>query len=218
MNYSADQVDSHFMDIAFASKTQTLGQLSATGNKVAIIGMYSTDDVNTLSSFLQEFNTLSPASQLPTSPIQSGTSGDITLNFLPESSLNNLAQQQPTVGQVNKKSDGEIASIYETSTSLGGNATYEYTKRSGTVIINNDLTGNERTHYMILGLLYYLGFVGQTTTYNDSIFYAGQNNITMPNGIDWQAIELMYAGNVMPGMNYNSAYDVIHGLPENAGT
>ena len=61
MNYSADQVDSHFMDIAFTSKSQTLGQLSATGNKVAIIGVYSNDDVNTLSSFLQEFNTLSPA-------------------------------------------------------------------------------------------------------------------------------------------------------------
>ncbi|MFZ0006168.1 MAG: DUF2927 domain-containing protein [Methanoregula sp.] len=217
MNYSADQVDSHFMDIAFTSKSQTLGQLSATGNKVAIIGVYSNDDVNTLSSFLQEFNTLSPAAQLPTTPIQSGTSGDITLNFLPESTLNNLAQQQPTVGQVNKESNGEIASIYETATSLGGNATYEYTKRSGTVVINNNLNGDERTHYMILGLLYYLGFVGQTTTYKDSIFYAGQNNITMPNGIDWQAIDLMYAGNIMPGMTYNNVNNVLHGLPVNTG-
>ena len=217
MNYSADQVDSHFLDITFASKTQTLGQLSATGNTVAITGLYNNNDVSTLSSFLQEFNTLSPAAQLPTTPIQSGTGGDITFNFLPESSLSNIAQQKPTVGQINKESSGEIASIYETATSLGGNATYEYTTRSGTVLINNNLTGDERTHYMILGLIYYLGFVGQTTAYNDSIFYAGQNNITMPNGIDWQAINLMYTEDVTTGMTYNNVNNVLHGLPVNTG-
>ncbi len=217
MNYSANQVDSHFQDIAFTSKTQTLGQLSATGNKVAITGLYNDNDVSTLSSFLLEFNTLAPAAQLPTTPIQSSTGGDIILNFLPESSLNNLAQQQPTVGRVNKESSGEIASIYETATSLGGNATYEATSRSGTVIINNNLTGDERTHYMIRGLLYYLGFVGQTTAYNDSIFYAGQNNTTAPDGIDWQAIDVMYAGNVTTGMTYNNVNNVLHGLPVNTG-
>jgi hypothetical protein len=209
--YSADEIDNHFMDIAFNSKFQTLGELSASGDQVAITGSYTDNDVSTLTNFLLQCNNNSPGMQLPTVPILRGGSGDITFNFMSQSSLEDLAQAQPTVGQVNRDSSGEIVSIYKSVANPRGNATYSYIYRYGTVFFNNNLTGDERTHYMIRGLLYYLGFVGQTTTYPDSIFYAGQNNIITPNGIDWQAINVMYEGKVTPGMTYNNVLNVIHG-------
>jgi hypothetical protein len=215
--YSPDEIDKHFIDIAFNNKFQTIGELSASGDTVAITGSYTDNDVSTLSNFLLQFNNNSPAMQLPTVPIQGSNGADINFNFMPESSMDNLAQEQPSVGLINRDSSGEIVSIYKSTTNAESNSTYGYTYTSGTVFINNNLTGDERTHYMIRGLLYYLGFVGQTTTYPDSIFYAGQNNTTTPDLIDWQAIDLMYGGNITPGMTISDVKHVLYGTAENAG-
>jgi len=216
--YNSSAIDSHFMDIAFNNKFQTIGESSASGDTIAITGDYTDNDVSALGTFLLQFNNNSPIKQLPAVPVQESNGGDIRFNFIPESSLDTLAQQQPSFGMINRDSSGKIGSIYKTISTTVSNSTNAYTYRSGTIFVNNNLTGNERTHYMISGLLYYLGFVGQTTTYPDSIFYAGPNNTITPNGIDWQAIDVMYGGTITPGMTYNEAINALGGTPGNTGT
>ncbi|MGA2161771.1 MAG: DUF2927 domain-containing protein [Methanoregula sp.] len=224
--YNSSEIDKHFIDIAFNSKSrsinnkfQTIGGLSASGDTVAITGSYTDNDVSTLSNFLLQFNNNSPIMQLPTVPVRGSNGSDINFIFMRGSSMDTLAQVQPSVGLINRDNSGKVCSIYKTISNIRSNSTNGYyTYRTGTIFVNNDLTGDERTHYMISGLLYYLGFVGQTTTYPDSIFYAGQNNTTTPNLIDWQAIDLMYSGKITPGMTIVDVRQVLYGTSENTGT
>lgn len=216
--YTPNEIDSHFLDIAFNNKFQTIGQSSASGNTIAITGDYTDTDVSALGNFLLQFNNNSPIKQLPAVPVQESNGGDIRFNFIPESSMDTLAQQQPSFGLINRDSSGKIGSIYKTTSNTVSNSTNAYVYRSGTVFVNSNLTGDERTHYMLRGLLYYLGFVGQTTTYPDSIFYAGPNNTVTPDGIDWQAIDVMYGGTITPGMTFNEVTDVLHVTSGNTGT
>ena len=216
--YNSSAIDSHFMDIAFNNKFETIGESSTSGDTIAITGDYTDNDVSTLGNFLLQFNNNSPIKQLPAVPVQESNSGDIRFNYIPESSLDTLAQQQPSFGLINRDSSGKIGSIYKTTSNTVSNSTNAYVYRTGTVFVNNNLTGDERTHYMIRGLLYYLGFVGQTTTYPDSIFYPGPNNTITPNGIDWQAIDVMYGGTITPGMTYNEATNALGDYPGNTGT
>ena len=39
----------------------------------------------------------------------------------------------------------------------------------------------------------------------------GPNNTITPNGIDWQAIDVMYGGTITPGMTYNEATNALGG-------
>ncbi len=188
-----------------------------------VTGDFTASDVNILSAFQQQFNNYSSTTQLSSQPIEN-EKGSIVLDFLPESSLQNLAMDtsySSTLGKqiINKDGAGNIGSIYRTSVNqIPQDQSYPAVSAQtsvigdgviGTIYVNSDLTGDERTHFIIRGLLYYLGFVGQTGTYPDSIFYAGQNNTTTPSLIDWDAISLMYGNTISSGMSLSDVENTL---------
>ena len=213
--YTSDQINKHFVDIVFGNDISTINKYPNTLVKDDVTGDFTASDINLLSIFQQQFNEYSSTTQLSNAPIEN-EQGSIIIDFLPESSLQNLAMDTSytsTLGKqiINKDSSGNIASIYRTAISQSSPSP-SYTPLSaqtsvigngviGTIYVNSDMTGDERTHFIIRGLLYYLGFVGQTGTYPDSIFYSGQNNTTTPDLIDWDAISLMYGNTITSGMN-----------------
>ena len=202
--YSTDEINKLFADIAFSNDFQTVTKFTNPMVKVSITGGYLADDVKTLSNFQQQFNMHSSTVQLPLVPAETNQ-GMIVFNFLPESSLNALAKDTfpadaMTKQIINRDENGKIGSIYRIS--VGSYA-------SGILYLNSDLTGDARTHYITRGLLYYLGFVGQTGAYPDSIFYSGSNTTPAPNGIDWDVISLMYGSKIYNGMTLSDVRDAL---------
>ena len=223
LTYTSDQINKHFIDIVFGNDISTINKYPDTLVKDDVTGDFTANDVSILSAFQQQFNNYSSTTQLSSQPIEN-EQGSIVIDFLPESSLQNLAidtSYSSTLGKqiINKDGSGNIGSIYRTSisqmpqsqsypavsaqTSVIGNGVI------GTVYINSDLTGDERTHFIIRGLLYYLGFVGQTGIYPDSIFYSGQNNTSTPSIIDWDAISLMYGNTISSGMSLSDVENTL---------
>jgi hypothetical protein len=203
--YTTDEINKHFVDIAFSNDFTVISKWTAGTMKISITGAFNNNDKMILSTFQQQFNDHSSTTKLPSDPTES-TQGSILINFLSGSSLKNLAQDTSYTSSntkqiINKDDAGTIGSIYRV------NRQQSYS--TGVVYINSDLTGDERAHYIIRGLLYYLGFPGETGTYPDSIFYSGQNNATTPNLVDWKAIELMYGAKITNGMTLSNVKSVL---------
>jgi hypothetical protein len=199
--YTTDQINKHFIDVAFSSDYQNVVRWSALVVKDSVTGAYTPNDEMIISNISQQFNEYSTTTQLPSKPTE-GIEGNIVINFLPTSSLQTLTADVSynSVNQkqvINKDASGTVASIYRV------------TGPTWTVYINSDLTGDERTHYIVRGLLYTLGFVGQTGTYPDSIFYSAPNTITTPNIIDWDVIQLMYGNKISAGMNLTDVENIL---------
>jgi hypothetical protein len=203
--YTTDEINKHFVDIAFSNDFPVISKWTAGTMKISITGAFNDNDRAILSTFHKQFNDHSSTTKLPSDPTES-TQGSILINFLSGSSLKNLAQDTSYSGTntkqiVNKDDAGTIGSIYRVNR--------QQSFSTGVVYVNSDLTGDERAHYIIRGLLYYLGFPGETGTYPDSIFYSEQNNATTPNIVDWKAIELMYGAKITNGMTLNNVKSVL---------
>jgi hypothetical protein len=202
MVYTTDEINKHFIDIAFSNNFQSIMRSDPAARvSFAVTGKFNDNDETILTNTQQQFNEHSTTTQLTAEP--SGiTHGDILFNFLPGSTLDSIAQTTSFVSTntsqfiINKDDSGDIASIYR--------ITFKGSSSNGIVYLNSDLTGNEREHYLVRGLLYYLGFVGETGSYPDSIFYSAQNNVTIPNPIDWKIISIMYGNKITSGMTLNN--------------
>lgn len=199
-SYTTAQIYLHLIDIAFSADNNKISKINATTEKIAIAGSYTDQDLANLNTFRRQFNNvLSSTSQI--SEPSAGDQGNIIISFLPGKSLENLASDNSynTINGkqvINRDNDGTICSIYRT-------ITYQSTS-SNNVYVNNDLTGDKRAHYLLRGLLYYLGFLGQTSTYRDSMFYSEPNSITNLSVIDVRAIQLMYGSKITNGMTVSS--------------
>ena len=115
------------------------------------------------------------------------------LNFLPESSLNNI--NLDTSWKISRNPEnGTINFIYKTNP-------FQYGVVTHTVYINSDLKGDARTHWILRSLLFELGFPGETGIYPDSIFYSESDTTTSLSKIDLKALELMYSTKISHGMD-----------------
>jgi hypothetical protein len=205
--YTTSQVDQHFIDIAFDPNHQTISKISSSSAKIAIEGAYSNSDIAQLSNFDQQFNTYSATLTLPTAPVAS-TGGDVVIFFLPGSSLATLASDT-TYNAVNTKQilnsngGGTLCSIYRTIASPVTNQR-SISPNTYMIYVNSDLAGDERNHYLIRGLLYFLGFPGETGRYTDSIFYSQPNTVAKLSTIDWQAVDVMYGNKISNGMTLST--------------
>ncbi len=63
---------------------------------------------------------------------------------------------------INTNSNGTICSIYR--------QTIYYSSSTDMIYVNSDLASGERDHYVIRGVLYYLGFPGKTGKLPDEYF------------------------------------------------
>ena len=88
--YSNNDVNNHFVDIAFGPDYSSITKWNKELVHVAITGNYDSTDIKTINDFLRLFNSYSSTTKLPEEVHQGEALGDIVLNFLPESSLNNI--------------------------------------------------------------------------------------------------------------------------------
>lgn len=190
--YSSNDINKHFIDIAFSQDNNVIQKWNKQFVIVAITGTYTKDDLANLNDFFNQFNIHSSYVKLP-SPVKEGEKGDIVLNLLPESGLNNLiigTSWKPIRNPISGKTIG----FY-----IGNNIVY----------LDASLKGDERKHWILHSVLYSLGFMGETGKYPDSIFYTNGNTVPSPNIIDWKAIELMYGTKISNGMSLGNIKNIL---------
>lgn len=68
------------------------------------------------------------------------------------------------------------------------------------LILTDDLSRDERNYYLLRGILWSMGFHGESTRYLDSFFSKGKMNQNFSE-IDLQAISLLYGGRLNDGMD-----------------
>ena len=189
---SAD-INKNFMRIAFGADNTKIKKWDGDQISVAITGSYTDNDTETIEQFKAQFNNRSSTSRFH-SGVKFGDQADIIIQFLPAESINDIANLDST--SVSKNSTtGDINYIH--STRVIQFVTKEY------VYINSDLKGDRRTHWTLRGLLYEMGFPGETNDYPDSIFNADSDRISQLNEMDWNVVTLMYSKKITPGMTFD---------------
>ncbi len=175
---TSDDITQHFMDIAFGSGNTQLDRLPYTPtpqvpmNTISIFNGNSADTA-LIQSFISQFNDLSATNQFFTN-IKTSTNADIVIQFVSTAGMDAIPQESYTK---------EIKSGNISYAKIGPQIIY----------INDDLTGDERSHIVLRSLLYALGFQGETLKYPDSIFYYQPNTNTQLSLVDQKAIQIMYS-------------------------
>jgi hypothetical protein len=199
--YSNKDVNNHFVDIAFGPDDSSINKWNKELVHVAVTGNYDSNDIKTIHDFSRLFNSYSSTTKLPGEVHEGEALGDIVVNFLPESSLNNINADTSWKIVKNHETDSTIL-IYKTNP-------FQYGTNTHTIYINSDLHGNERTHWILRSLLYELGFPGETGSYPDSIFYSGSDTTIHLNTVDQSALELMYGTKISSGMDLRQIRQIL---------
>lgn len=199
-SYTTAQIYQHLISIAFSADNIKISKVYTTTEKIALAGSYTDEDRAVLNAFRQQFNSgLSTTTQI--SEPSSGDQGNVIIKFLPGTSLESLATDTSynTINGkqiISRDGNGTICSIYRT-------INYQSTA-SNNVYVNDDLTGDKRAHYTLRGLLYYMGFPGESPTYQDSMFYSEPNTNSNLSVIDAKAVQLMYGSKITNGMTVSN--------------
>lgn len=198
--YTSSQVKQHFLDIAFDPNNPTISKPTSSTAKIAITGTYDASDIAAISNFEQQFNLHSTTLSLPSSPVEN-SQGFIVINYMPETSLESLTKDTTyndinTKQIINRETDATIGSIYRT--------TGYYSTSTNFIYLNSDFSDDLRQHYAIRGILYNLGFPGEST-YKDSVFYSEANSNVNLSTIDWKAVDIMYGTRMKNGMSRSTA-------------
>jgi hypothetical protein len=159
----------------------------------ALTGDYDDNDTFQLEHFEAQFNNYSGTNQFR-SGLKYGDQASIVIIFSPGSTLSGIDFPNGAIISKDPKT-GIVHYIHET-------VTVQYVSKD-MVYINSDYKGDERTHWMLRGLLSELGFQGETNDYPDSIFYAGSDNSTQLSDIDLKALDTMYSTKIANGMSFD---------------
>lgn len=199
--YSSNDVNRHFVDIAFGPDYSYINKWNKELVGVTIDGSYTDDDVKILNDFFKLFNSYSSYTKLP-SEVKQGEKGLIVIHFMPESSLKNINIDNSLKISKNHET-GSINFIYNSMVGPYGASSTDH------LYLNSDLKGDARKHWVLRSLLYELGFPGETGTYPDSIFYSDSDSITSLSKIDVKALELMYGTKISFGMSLNQVKQLL---------
>ena len=187
---SSADINKHFFRIAFGPDNSRITKFPLDRIGLAIMGDTSDNDVSKVSEFIDMFNNHSYTTKI-SSFVKSGDQANIVLYFSPEASIKNIESLSGMEISKDTKT-GTIHYLHETVKT-------QYTTTE-IIYINADYKGDERAHWTLRGLLYELGFPGETSDTPDSIFYSESDNTTQLSDIDWKAIELMYGQKITPGL------------------
>jgi len=194
---SQDAIRLHLVDIAFGEDNTLLQRWNPTTNNGRIIIAVSggnSGDIRNLEAAARQFNGLSATNQVSTM-IKDTSRGDISVRFIPESGMNGIALNV---------SDGHT--IKEVI--IDGITAARIVP--GSIYLNANLKGNVRNHTLIRSLYYTLGVVGDSDSYQDSLFYSGDNTNTNLTYIDQKALELLYGKRLQPGMSASEVKEILY--------
>jgi hypothetical protein len=188
---SADAAKLHFLDLAFGAGNPSLERWSETQNNgrivISMVGNRDTD-ATVVQTALLEFNSLSRTNQISTQVKQGSATGDIVIKFVTEDGMNAISLNTSE-------------SLINKEFIQGGRSVAKVTL--GTIYVNNDLKGDERSHVILRSLFYELGLVGTTDLYPDSLFFSGTNSTKTLSLIDREAVRILYSTSLVPGMTAN---------------
>ena len=190
-SYSSADIGNHLVEIAFGPDNNIIQKPQKNLIAIAYSDKYDASDIVTLNNFINLFNNYSSTIKI-SSNVNFNSPADITLDFLPQTSLSQISIDQKT-------------SVYKDT--LTG--TYYFIRTIEKTYVNSDLKGDERKRWILRALLYNLGFFGETAKYSDSIFYAGTNKATQLNEIDLKALQLMYGKKIVNGMTKSTVKSTI---------
>lgn len=208
---TTDDINQHFIDTAFGAGSNSLYRLSnkfSHGSElfhdITRISIdydkstYAQDsDSQVLQNFASEFNKHSKNLELRENRWDSPA--ELGIHVISSSDFKNIIKSPVIIehnGVIYAKSDDDQIRYSEIYPS--------------TIIISNDLKGNERNYTIVRGLLYKLGFHGETLKYKDSIFYSDNTNNSFLSYIDKKAIEIMYGPGMYPGMTKADAKKIVN--------
>ncbi|MEN6609702.1 MAG: DUF2927 domain-containing protein [Methanoregulaceae archaeon] len=194
-------VSKHFMTIAFSEYNGVVvRQDRPTGYSpltVAMFGNYSEEEIATINDFIQKFNRVAKTQKLyGTVKTNDGDASDLWINLLSEKDLQNIPDSR--VGYTKYESMFSDTIFFriipgeQVSFSRAWN-------QSGQVFVNKDLPREERSHYILRAMTFWLGVTGDATD-EDSFFYPGNTNQTTLSESDWRAIAILYGPVVKNGM------------------
>jgi hypothetical protein len=192
---TSDDVTQHFMDIAFGSgntKLDRLPQSPSANSPLSTISLFNgnSNDTALVQSFISQFNDLSATNQFSTN-IKTTTNADIVIRFVSPAGMDAIPKESYT---------REIRSGSVSYARIGPRIIY----------INDDLKGDLRSHIVLRGILYGLGFPGETLKYPDSVFYYEPNQNTRLDLVDQKAVQIMYSTGLTPGMTVANVKNVIY--------
>lgn len=191
---SSEDINLHFMDIAFGSGNIFLERLPLSSKRTTISLNAGTDsDREAIEAFAVKFNTLSQSNKLFENT-KAGQTGDIRIKFLPPEGM----------GAIEK--DGEMVWL---NREFDCDGTTCARIRGYDIYLNSEMSGSQRTHYLIRSLLYTLGFKGDSLRYPDSIFAYPGNNVTGLSFIDEKALQVMYGLGMDNGMTVDDVKRVL---------
>ncbi len=196
-SYSTVEINKHFIDIALGPDDAYIRKLDYDFIDIGIIGAYTDADVILLNNFTKVFNSYSTVEMLDVR--RDRATANIVLKFLPESALMDVNTEESYKIFKNRQT-GEIIFISKETPD---------TPRSTTILIDSDLKGDERAHWILRALLYELGFRGETGTYPDSIFYYDSDTTTSLSKLDLKALELMYGKKIYNYMDLTDLKQIL---------
>lgn len=188
---SADAAKLHFLDLAFSAGNPYLERWSeAQNNGRIVVSMVGNRDADAMAvqTAIQEFNSLSRTNQISTQVKQGSATGDIVIKFVTDDGMSAIPLNT-SESLTNKEFVQDGISVAKVTL--------------GTIYVNNDLKGDERSHVILRSLFYELGLVGATDLYPDSLFSSGTSSTTTLSPIDREAIRILYGTSLKPGMTAN---------------
>lgn len=197
LEISSDDLRLHFLDLAFGAGNAYLSRWDPTKNNgrivISVNGNHDSDAL-LLENAARVFNNMSKTNQI-SEQIKQGSTGDITIKFIPESGMSGIA--------INTSED-------RTTREFNINDTAVAKISKGTIYIDANLKGDVRNYTLMRTLFYELGFVGDSDMFQDSVFSSGQITNTNLTYADQKAIEIMYAGSLTPGMTLNDVKSAVY--------
>ena len=191
---SSEDINLHFMDVAFGSGNLFLERLPLSSKRTTIsLNAGIESDKEVIESFAVKFNTLSQSNRLFENT-KDGQSGDIRIKFLSPEGLEAI-DLTAEMGWLNR----EFTRDGITCSKIKGYDIY----------LNSNMEGEQRTHYLLRSLLYTLGFKGDSLRYPDSIFSYPENTATELSFLDEKALQVMYGLGMDNGMTVDDVKRVL---------
>ncbi|MEM2124300.1 MAG: hypothetical protein QXL43_03060 [Methanolinea sp.] len=191
---STEEINLHFIDVAFGGGNLFLERLPLSAKRTTVsLNAGRPSDREAVEAFIRKFNALSQSNRLFENT-KTGTSGDIRIKFLPPEGLRAIdTTSEP--GWLNREfpcGDSTCAKV-----------------KGYDIYLNDQMEGDQRTHYLLRALLYALGFKGDSYRYPDSIFFHAGNNVTTLSFIDEKAVQVMYGLGMDNGLTVEDVKKVL---------
>jgi hypothetical protein len=180
-------INKHFLTIAFSEYNGVvLRQERSRPMTVALFGKYTPDDAIMIEQFFQDFNRVSKTQKFYPY-LKSGEVADLWINIFPEDQLHNLQKNHKGIDQMEyTEYDGLFSDKIL------------FTVMANQVFVNGDLPEDQRRHYLLRAVTYWLGITGEATD-DESFFYPGNTGLPNLSDSDWKAFMILYG----PVVKYN---------------